>query len=95
LVITFIDIDHRIIPDVISLPGIVLFFIASLAIPAISIRDSVIGILAGGGILFVIAELYFRITGKEGMGGGDVKLLAMIGALIGWQGVLLPFLLLH
>jgi leader peptidase (prepilin peptidase) / N-methyltransferase len=88
LVITFIDIDHRIIPDVISLPGIVLFFIASLAIPAISIRDSVIGILAGGGILFVIAELYFRITGKEGMGGGDVKLLAMIGALIGWQGVL-------
>jgi leader peptidase (prepilin peptidase) / N-methyltransferase len=88
LVITFIDIDHRIIPDVISLPGIVLFFIASLAIPAISIKDSVIGILAGGGILFVIAELYLRITGKEGMGGGDVKLLAMIGALIGWQGVL-------
>jgi leader peptidase (prepilin peptidase) / N-methyltransferase len=88
LVITFIDIDHRIIPDLISLPGIILFFIASLTIPTISIRDSVIGILAGGGILFIIAELYLRITGKEGMGGGDVKLLAMIGALIGWKGVL-------
>ena len=88
MVITFIDIDHRIIPDLISLPGIVFFFIASLTIPTISIKDSVIGILIGGGILFIIAELYFRITGKEGMGGGDVKLLAMIGALIGWQGVL-------
>ena len=88
LVITFIDIDHRIIPDVISLPGIVFFFIASLTISTISIIDSFIGILAGGGILFAIAEIYWRITGKEGMGGGDVKLLAMIGALIGWQGVL-------
>jgi leader peptidase (prepilin peptidase) / N-methyltransferase len=88
LVVTFIDIDHRIIPDLISLPGILLFFIAALTIPTISIVDSLIGILAGGGILFIIAELYFRITGNEGMGGGDVKLLAMIGALIGWQGVL-------
>jgi leader peptidase (prepilin peptidase)/N-methyltransferase len=88
LVITFIDIDHRIIPDLISLPGIVFFFIASLTVSTISIIDSFIGILAGGGILFVIAEIYWRITGKEGMGGGDVKLLAMIGALIGWQGVL-------
>jgi len=70
------------------LPGIVFFFIASLTISTISIIDSFIGILAGGGILFAIAEIYWRITGKEGMGGGDVKLLAMIGALIGWQGVL-------
>ncbi len=88
LVIAFIDIDHRIIPDLISLPGIVIFFIASLTISTISIKDSLIGIVAGGGILFLIAECYWRITGKEGMGGGDVKLLAMIGALIGWQGVL-------
>jgi leader peptidase (prepilin peptidase) / N-methyltransferase len=88
LVVTFIDIDHRIIPDLISLPGIFLFFIASFMLSTISIRDSLLGILAGGGILFIIAELYLRFTGKEGMGGGDVKLLAMIGALIGWQGVL-------
>jgi leader peptidase (prepilin peptidase) / N-methyltransferase len=88
LVITFIDIDHQIIPDSISLPGIVFFFIASFLIPAVSIKDSLIGILAGGGILFIIAEFYFRLAKKEGMGGGDVKLLAMIGALIGWQGVL-------
>ncbi len=88
LVITFIDIDYQIIPDLISLPGIAIFFVGSLAIPGISIMDAVIGILAGGGILFVVAEVYWRLTGKEGMGGGDVKLLAMIGALIGWQGVL-------
>ena len=88
LVITFIDIDHRIIPNSISLPGIVLFFIASLTIPTVSIKDSLIGILTGGSILFLVAEIYFRLTGKEGMGGGDIKLLAMIGALIGWQGVI-------
>lgn len=88
VVITFIDMDHRIIPDVISIPGIIVFFVAALLIPTVSVRDSLLGILAGGGILFIIAELYFRVTGKEGMGGGDVKLLAMIGALVGWQGVL-------
>ncbi len=88
LVITFIDIDYQLIPDLISLPGIIIFFIASLAVPSITIKESLIGMVAGGGILFLIAELYWRITGKEGMGGGDVKLLAMIGALTGWKGVL-------
>ncbi|MFO8083678.1 MAG: prepilin peptidase [Desulfobacterales bacterium] len=88
VVITFIDFDHQIIPDLISLPGIVIFFIGSLAIPSVSLKDAVIGILAGGGILFLVAELYWRVTGKEGMGGGDIKLLAMIGAITGWKGVL-------
>nr|WP_246804779.1 A24 family peptidase [Desulfosarcina cetonica] len=46
------------------------------------------GIVAGGGILFAVAWIYHRITGREGMGGGDIKLLAMIGAMIGWQGIL-------
>jgi leader peptidase (prepilin peptidase) / N-methyltransferase len=87
LVITFIDIDHRIIPDLISLPGIPIFFVASLAVPSTTVADSILGILAGGGILFAIAQLWSRLRNIEAMGMGDVKLLAMIGALIGWQGV--------
>jgi leader peptidase (prepilin peptidase) / N-methyltransferase len=88
LVVTFIDIDHRIIPDSISLPGIVVFFAVSFFLPGITYVDSIIGILAGGGALFAIAWGYTAITGKEGMGGGDIKLLAMIGAAIGWKGVI-------
>lgn len=88
LVITFIDIDHRIIPDIISLPGIAIFFLASLVLPTVTYRDSLLGIISGGGILYLIAFAYSLITKKEGMGGGDIKLLAMIGALIGWKGVL-------
>ena len=88
IVITFIDIDHRIIPDVISLPGIAAFFLAARLLPSVTWLDSLIGILAGGGSLFLVAWLYHLITRKEGMGGGDIKLLAMIGAMIGWKGVL-------
>ena len=87
LVITFIDIDYHIIPDVISLPGILLGFAAAFFIPTLNWMDSLIGLLAGGGSLYAVAWGYERITGKEGMGGGDIKLLAMMGALLGWQGV--------
>jgi leader peptidase (prepilin peptidase)/N-methyltransferase len=88
LVITFIDIDHQIIPDVISLPGIPIFFAASFALPNMTFVDSILGVLMGGGSLYLVAWLYHLITRKEGMGGGDIKLLAMIGAIIGWKGVL-------
>lgn len=88
VVVTFIDLDHRIIPDEISLPGIVVFFFAALAIPDPSWQARLIGILAGGGSLWLVAMIYERVTGIEGMGGGDVKLLAMIGAMVGWQGIL-------
>ncbi len=88
LVITFIDIDHRIIPDVISLPGIPIGFAASFLLPQVSWHASMLGILIGGGSLFAVAWGYRLLTGKDGMGGGDIKLLAMIGAFIGWQGVL-------
>jgi len=87
LVITFIDIDHQIIPDVITLPGIPIFFFASFAFAAITCKDSLLGILAGGGSLLLIAVTYNFLTKKEGMGGGDIKLLAMIGAALGWKGV--------
>ncbi len=88
LVITFIDIDHRIIPDVISLPGIPIGFAASFLLPPIDWVGSLLGIALGGGSLLLIALGYQVIRGKEGMGGGDIKLLAMIGAFLGWKGVL-------
>lgn len=88
LVITFIDIDHQIIPDVITLPGIPIFFAASFALPKIILVESILGILIGGGSLFLVAWLYHLLTRKEGMGGGDIKLLAMMGAIVGWKGVL-------
>ena len=88
IVVTFIDMDHRIIPDVITLPGILLFFLFAFAVPTVTWRDSAIGILIGGGSLFSVAWLYHLITGREGMGGGDIKLLAMIGAMLGWKGIL-------
>lgn len=86
--ISFIDLDHQIIPNVITLPGILIGFSCSLLIPWFSWLDSLIGILVGGGILYLIAVAYELLARKEGMGLGDVKLLALIGAFLGWQGVL-------
>jgi leader peptidase (prepilin peptidase)/N-methyltransferase len=83
--ISFIDIQHKIIPDVISLPGIVVGWTASFVLPYPSWMDSLIGIIAGGGILFLVSTTYERLTGRAGMGGGDIKLLAMIGAWMGWR----------
>jgi leader peptidase (prepilin peptidase)/N-methyltransferase len=88
LVVTFIDLDHRIIPDVITLPGIPICFAASFALPDLTYQAALLGILVGGGSLFLVAWVYSLITKKEGMGGGDIKLLAMMGALLGWKGVL-------
>jgi len=88
VVITFIDLDHQIIPDVISLPGIVVGFCCSFLLPWLGWQDSLYGILLGGGSLFAVASLYELVTKKEGMGGGDIKLLAMIGAFLGWKAIL-------
>lgn len=109
IVVTFIDIDHRIIPNIISVPGIPVGFVAAFAdrinmavfslpdwmngffsylhLPLMA-RHSILGILAGGGGLAAVSLTYYLITKKEGMGMGDIKLLAMIGAFIGWEGVL-------
>lgn len=93
VVISFVDLHHQIIPDVISLPGILSGLGLSLVRwNGISWLDSLIGILGGGGFLFLLAVVFERLTGKEGMGGGDVKLLAMIGAWMGWR--TLPFVVL-
>ncbi|MGB3209099.1 MAG: prepilin peptidase [Desulforhopalus sp.] len=91
LVIIFIDIHHQIIPDVISLPGIVLGVLFSLASDTVTWQDSLIGLLLGGGVLYAVASLYYMLRKVDGMGGGDIKLLAMIGAWLGWQS--LPFVI--
>lgn len=88
IIISFIDIDHQIIPDIFSLPGIFIFATAFLFVPEMRFIDSIFGILIGGGSLYSIALLYYLIKKTEGMGGGDIKLLAMIGAAIGWKGVI-------
>lgn len=92
LVIIFIDIHHQIIPDIISLPGIILGFLFSLVNSSVTWQSSLIGLLLGGGVLYTIAFLYFFLRKQDGMGGGDIKLLAMLGAWLGWQS--LPFIIL-
>lgn len=91
LVIIVIDLYHQIIPDVISLPGIALGLAVSLLLPGLAWQDSLFGILLGGGIFYAIALGYYLLTKRQGMGGGDIKLLAMIGAFQGWQAV--PFVI--
>nr|MBF0221325.1 prepilin peptidase [Desulfobulbaceae bacterium] len=91
LAIIFIDLYHQIIPDLISLPGIVLGFAASFVLPGIGWQESALGLLLGGGVFYSIAAGYYLFTKRSGMGGGDIKLLAMIGAFLGWQA--LPFVI--
>ena len=96
IVISFIDLDVRIVPDVISLPGIVTGLLFAV-IGRYLISDpldivptplgALLGILVGGGFLLAVAWIYERLTGVEGMGGGDIKLLAMIGAFLGWPSI--------
>jgi len=93
LVIAFIDIDYKIIPDVISLPGILVGFgLSVLPFTPLSVLESATGILAGGGSLYLVGVVYRWIRKQEGMGFGDVKLLAMIGAWMGWKA--LPMIIL-
>jgi leader peptidase (prepilin peptidase)/N-methyltransferase len=93
LVIIWIDIYHQIIPDVISLPGILIGFLFSFFNSFTTWQSSLIGLFAGGGILYAIALLYYLFRKQEGMGGGDIKLLAMIGAFLGWQSLLFVILM--
>jgi leader peptidase (prepilin peptidase)/N-methyltransferase len=92
IVVTFIDIDHYIIPDAITLPSIIVAPAAAFVVHHISVMDSLIGILAGGGILWAVAWAYQALRKQEGMGFGDVKLLAMVGGFLGWEAVLFTLL---
>ena len=88
IAVTVIDLDHQLIPDSITLPGIVVGFLVSVATQRLSWLDSLMGVLVGGGIFLVII-----LASRGGMGGGDMKLGAMIGAFLGWKSTLVALLL--
>ena len=85
IIIAFIDLNEQIVPDVISLPGIGVGLILSFFVPYLSFINSALGVVVGGGIILIIALVGSMIFKKEAMGGGDVKLAAMIGAFLGWR----------
>jgi leader peptidase (prepilin peptidase)/N-methyltransferase len=92
IVLFAIDLRHHILPNAITVPGIVVGFVLSVLLPP-GWLDSLIGLMAGGGVLFAIAEIYLRLRGIEGLGMGDVKMLAMIGAFLGWKLMLVTLVL--
>ena len=85
IIIAFIDLNELIVPDVISLPGIAAGLILSFFVPYISFINSALGVVIGGGIILIIGLVGSMIFKKEAMGGGDIKLAAMIGAFLGWR----------
>ena len=87
-----IDLEHQILPDAITLPGSVVGFVCSVFLPPGPIM-SLAGIVAGGGILWLIAEIWLRVRKVDAMGFGDVKMLAMVGAFLGVKLVILAFIL--
>ena len=93
LTITWIDWDHQIIPDVISLPGIILGIVVASTVLPTGFMNSIIGVLVGGGVLLFMAWISPFLFGKEGLGGGDIKLLAMVGAFLGWKAALATLML--
>jgi leader peptidase (prepilin peptidase)/N-methyltransferase len=92
ILVTLVDFDARIIPDAVTLPGTVLGLLVAWFGP-LPFRDAVIGAAGGFLLLWGVAWAYERITGIEGMGGGDIKFAALLGAFLGWQGFLLTLFL--
>ena len=88
LVLFFTDLDCRILPNEITLGGIIVGLGAALFLPP-GLTSSVLGVLLGGGVLWATGAIYEKVRGVEGMGMGDVKMLAMIGAVLGWPLMLL------
>jgi leader peptidase (prepilin peptidase)/N-methyltransferase len=101
IVLAGIDFDHKLLPDRITMPAIPIFLICALLLrdlPPFEIGgvrvpggDALLGAVLGYGLVAVTAELAYLILRREGMGYGDAKLLAMVGALLGWRGVLVTF----
>lgn len=89
----FIDFDHMILPDKFTLSGIVIGLLGAALNPERDFLQALYGVLMGGGFLWAIAYLYFAFRNREGMGGGDIKLLAWIGAMLGWQAIPIVILL--
>ncbi len=91
IVLFVIDLQHRILPNVITVPGIVVGVGLSVVLPPGPV-SSLLGAVAGGGVLWAIGEAYYWWRGVDGLGMGDVKMLAMIGAFLGWQQMLVTLI---
>jgi leader peptidase (prepilin peptidase)/N-methyltransferase len=83
IALTAIDLEHRLLPDAITLPGISLGLLLSLVLPQLSFPSAAAGALVGAALFFGVGWLYEKWAGRRGLGGGDVKMLAMIGAFLG------------
>jgi leader peptidase (prepilin peptidase) / N-methyltransferase len=90
--VSFIDLKHFILPDIFTLGGLVIGLLGAALNPERSFVDGFFGFLIGGGFLYLTAYIHYKIRKVEGMGGGDIKLVAWIGAVLGWQS--LPFVFL-
>jgi leader peptidase (prepilin peptidase) / N-methyltransferase len=93
IILIFVDYYHRLLPAIITFPAIVIGFLTSFLNPYIGPRDSLLGILLGGGVLAVVYFFYKFVRKKDGLGEGDIVMLAMVGAFLGWQNVLLVLFL--
>ncbi len=93
IAVTFIDLDHMIIPDSITIPGMVVGLGAAFLGAVVEPKQALVGILVGGGGLFAVAAAFRAATGRDGLGGGDVKLLGMVGAFLGPAGAFLTIMI--
>jgi leader peptidase (prepilin peptidase)/N-methyltransferase len=93
LVVAGTDLSHKIIPNTITFPGMAVGIISAATVLPLGLLNGVIGLVVGGGILWLLAWASPYLFGKEGMGGGDIKLLAMIGAFLGWKPALMTIML--
>jgi len=93
LIILFVvDLEHRLLPNAVTLPGLCAGLVFSAVMPP-GWGQALLGAVLGGGLLWIIGETYQRFRGEQGLGMGDVKMIAMIGAFLGWQSMLVTLVL--
>ena len=87
VICTFIDFDHFLLPDALTLPGLVIGLLGAALNPERNFMPSFVGFLLGGGFLWSVAYFYYLLRKEDGLGGGDIKLIAWIGAVLEWRSI--------